>query len=198
MKSILLLLLLFIASGELIISSTATPTDFIRTSCNATRYPTLCIQSLSSYATAVRRDPRQLARAALNVSAEHARAASAFVSRVAANGSKSLKGREAGAVKDCVENMADSEEQLRRSVKEMGRMGSGEFAWHVSNVQTWVSAALTDVNTCMDGLGKGKKKKKEYYSDDVGVVGIRKKVVVVAQTISNALALVNRMASLNN
>nr|CAD1843554.1 unnamed protein product [Ananas comosus var. bracteatus] len=65
--------------------------------------------------------------------------------------------RDAGAVRDCAETMQDSVERLRRSAREMGRMGratSGRFAWHLSNVQTWVSGALTDQTTCLDSLAQ--------------------------------------------
>ncbi|KAM0945550.1 putative pectinesterase [Dioscorea sansibarensis] len=192
----------FIFSGELITISgkptttTSTSTDFIRTSCNATLYPSLCVHSLSSYAATVSHNPRQLAQAAISVSADRASAASAFISRLSANSSKTLSSRSAGAVKDCVEMMKDSVDKLRSSVKEMktilGRVGKREFAWRVSNVQTWVSAALTDQSTCMDGL-------KSMNNKNNGAVlirvGINKKVVEVMHTTSNALALVNNMGS---
>ncbi|KAG8374767.1 hypothetical protein BUALT_Bualt10G0030000 [Buddleja alternifolia] len=68
---------------------------------------------------------------------------------------KGMKPKEYLAVKDCIQNMGDSVDQLSRSMKELGLMGqvaSGDFDWHVSNVQTWVSAALTNENTCQDGF----------------------------------------------
>lgn len=82
-------------------------------------------------------------------------------------------------------------DRLSQSVKELGRAGhavAGEdFMWKMSNVQTWVSAALTDETTCLDGFSgramEGKVKKL-----------IRLKVVHVAQVTSNALALVNHFA----
>ncbi|KAJ0968561.1 hypothetical protein J5N97_025478 [Dioscorea zingiberensis] len=184
----LLLLLLLVSISAI---KAASPTDFIRTSCGATRYPALCIQCLSSYAPTVHRNPRQLAHAALSVSADRARAASSFVSRLSSSASKLLTPREAGAVKDCIETMADSVDRLRSSMKEMahmGRAGSQDFGWHLSNVQTWVSAALTDESTCLDGLHERRA------GDDAGVrAAIRKKVVDVAHVTSNALALVNKI-----
>ncbi|CAN6200539.1 unnamed protein product [Urochloa humidicola] len=68
-----------------------------------------------------------------------------------------------------------------------GRAGSPAFKWHLSNVQTWCSAALTDENTCLDGLSGGR-------GVDPGTrAAIRGKVVEVAQVTSNALALVNKV-----
>ncbi|CAM8876795.1 unnamed protein product [Rhodiola kirilowii] len=58
----------------------------------------------------------------------------------------------------------------------------------MSNVQTWVSAALTDETTCVDAFAEpgmeGKVK-----------AAIKRNIIRVAQVTSNALALVNRFAS---
>ncbi|RRT62025.1 hypothetical protein B296_00023232 [Ensete ventricosum] len=157
-----------------------------------TQYPALCEQCLVSYAQAVHRSKHELARAALAVSADRARSASALVRRMSAGGGKSLRSREAGAVRDCIETMQNSEDRLRRSVGEMRRMGrprSPRFAWHLCNVQTWVSASLTDVTTCLDGLSQ--------YAGPAVRAAIRKKVLEVSQVTSNALALVNQLGPRN-
>ncbi|CAM0909828.1 unnamed protein product [Alopecurus aequalis] len=168
--------------------------DFIRKSCRATQYPSVCVQSLSSYGAAGSsppRSPQELACAALSVSADRARSASAYVGRLV--GGPGLRGGAKGSspARDCLENMADSVGHLRDAAKElggnMGRAGSPAFRWHLSNVQTWCSAALTDENTCLDGLSRG--------VDARTRAAIRSKVVDVAQVTSNALALVNRVGS---
>ncbi|KAL6873613.1 hypothetical protein ACP4OV_013695 [Aristida adscensionis] len=174
----------------------AAASDFIRTSCRATQYPAVCVQSLASYGGSAR-SPRELARAALSVSADRARAASAYVGRLCGGhgqgqghgGAGAGAAAGAGAVCDCLENMAASVGHLRDAAAEMGggmgRAGSPAFKWHLSNVQTWCSAALTDENTCLDGLAHG--------VDAATRAAIRGKVVDVAQVTSNALALVNRV-----
>ncbi|KAK1306299.1 hypothetical protein QJS10_CPA10g00830 [Acorus calamus] len=175
-------------------SPTTTPSDFIKTSCSATRYPALCVESLSAYAPTIRHDPHHLAQAALSVSINHAMSAHAFVTRLAR--SKGVTSREAGAVRDCVENMSDSVDRLARSFKELaqaGRPGSRDFAWRMSNVQTWVSAALTDESSCVDGFAG---------SSSRAVNGrlrntVRVRVMNVARVTSNALALINQVAPQN-
>ncbi|CAL4966439.1 unnamed protein product [Urochloa decumbens] len=200
------LLLLLAAAAALLAVAAASPaessaaasaSDFIRRSCRDTQYPSVCVQSLASYGgSPPPRSPRELARAALSVSADRARAASAYVGRLCGGGGKAgakqaggKKGSAAGPVRDCLENLADSVGHLRDAAQEMGgagRAGSPAFKWHLSNVQTWCSAALTDENTCLDGLsGRGV---------DAGTrAAIRGKVVEVAQVTSNALALVNKV-----
>ncbi|KAK3041056.1 hypothetical protein RJ639_026853 [Escallonia herrerae] len=154
--------------------------NFIRASCRATRYPALCIQCLSSYASTIQQSERQLAQAALSVSLARARSTTVFVSKMTRV--SGIKPREYQAVKDCIENMGDTVDQLSRSISELGHMGQArgqDFLWHMSNVQTWVSAALTDENTCVDGFAgrvmEGKVK-----------AAIKNRVINVAQITNQA------------
>ncbi|KAK9276385.1 hypothetical protein L1049_005918 [Liquidambar formosana] len=190
----LLLLLLSIAlympgTADSAATRHSSTTDFIKASCRATRYPALCVQCLSGYASAIRQSQRQLAQTALSVSLSRARSATVFVSKMTKV--KGIKHREYAAVKDCIENMGDSVDRLSRSVRELGHMGrtvGQDFMWHMSNVQTWVSAALTDESTCVDGFsGRA--------MDGNVKAAIKRRVVNVAQVTSNALALVNRFAA---
>ncbi|OIV94607.1 hypothetical protein TanjilG_25831 [Lupinus angustifolius] len=169
--------------------STPNPANFIKSSCRATCYSTLCVQSLLAYANVIGHSEKQLAMTALSVSITRTRSCASFVKNIAK--ARGIKPREYRAVQDCIENMSDSISSLSQSVRELGKMSQmvGEdFAWHMSNVQTWVSAALTDDNTCLDGFdGSG--------MDGNVKAAIRNRVVNVAQLTSNGLALVNRFAS---
>ncbi|KDO48403.1 hypothetical protein CISIN_1g038081mg, partial [Citrus sinensis] len=153
----------------------STPANFIRNSCRATRYPALCVQCLSGYGHAIRNE-HQLAVTALSVSLSRARSAAAFVGKLTKV--RGIKKREFLAVKDCIENMGDGVDRLSQSVRELGHVGRA----------TWVSAALTDENTCLDGFD-GR------FMDGNVKAAIRRRVTNVAQVTSNALALVNRFAA---
>lgn len=194
MINLILYLLLFFSFHQFATSANpANPkgaTNFIRTACRETLYPQLCLQCLSKYAHKIQQNERQLASAAIEVSLTRARSTASFVSKF--YGLKGIKPREYQAIKDCIDNMGDSVEQLSQSLRELEKTNSAagggqDFMWHISNVQTWVSAALTDDNTCLDGFSgssmNGKLK-----------VAIRNRVVHVAQVTSNALALINRFA----
>ncbi|XP_010055534.2 21 kDa protein [Eucalyptus grandis] len=171
--------------------STATNADFIKSSCGATRYPTLCVQCLSGYAATVQQDFRLLARAALQVSLDRANAACSYVGRLSQY--HGIKPRESQAVQDCVQIVGHSVSQLSQSIDELGQMGGQgtagtAFDWHMSNLQTWVSGALTDESTCLDGFAR---------SDMDGSVknSVRGQVVELTQVVSNALGLVNSYGS---
>ncbi|XP_051142507.1 21 kDa protein-like [Andrographis paniculata] len=164
----------------------AASTEFIRRSCSGTAYPSLCFSSLSSHASAIQQNPKLLADMALSVSLSTTRAASADIVRVAHGAGMSR--REASAMRDCVEELSDSVEQLRRSMAEMGRIGGArpsDFGMMMSDVQTWVSAALTNDDTCVEGFA-GKTR-----------AAVRGRIVNVVHTTSNALALINSYAALH-
>ncbi|KAK8658180.1 hypothetical protein V6N13_036392 [Hibiscus sabdariffa] len=170
-------------------TTTSSPTDYIVASCKTTRYPALCVQCLSGYAKAIRKSDQHLAQTALSVSLSRAKSAAAYVAKMTQV--RDIKTRERQAVKDCIENMGDSVDRLSQSVKELGHMGRAvgqDFMFHMSNVQTWVSAALTDESSCLDGFA-GK------VMDGSIKVAVRRRVIHVAQVTSNALALVNRFAA---
>lgn len=177
-----------LASPIHVTTSNPQATNFIKMSCRATLYPVLCFNSLAIYANKIQQNERQLAQAALSVSLHKAQLTTMFVYKMSKTAG--VKPRESQAVRDCVDNMADSVDQLNRSIKELDHMGRArgqDFMWHVSNVQTWVSAALTDENTCLDGFSG------RLTNGNVKAV-IKRRIVNVAQVTSNALALVNRFA----
>ncbi|KAI6679781.1 hypothetical protein NL676_033662 [Syzygium grande] len=155
--------------------------DLIHSSCSHARYPDLCLRTLSSYAGPTD-NPRDVARAALKISLSHARRTSSYLSSQA---SSFKSKRERGALADCLEQMSDSVDELRRSLAELKHLRGGEeLRWQLSNAETWVSAALTNEDTCLDG----------FQEVDGNVKGdVRRKISDVARVTSNALYLINRL-----
>lgn len=181
---------IFTIITESVTFQTQNATNFIVTSCKTTLYPTICVQSLSTYANTIQLNEQELAHAALTVSLSKAKIASTFISKITRM--KGLKPRELQASKDCSFNMNDCVYQLTRSIPELGQSGKlasrrDEFTWHVSNVQTWISAALTDQNTCLDMINNPSMDGKIKDS-------IRVRVFIASQVTSNALALVYKFA----
>lgn len=160
---------------------------FVEAQCRGTRYFQLCVRSLSNFANSTTQTTEQLAQVALRVSLVRARSARAYVTKVAKD-LRQMKTRDYQAVEDCLEQINDSVGQLTNSVKELGRMSLAsetDFFWHQSNIKTWMSTALTDALTCMDGISghaMGNRVKRT----------IRAKLLNVAQVTSNALAFFNR------
>nr|GEX11153.1 21 kDa protein-like [Tanacetum cinerariifolium] len=119
---VLILTVLFLVQATTTIANETPSSDFISSSCKATTYPTLCVQTLSPYK---KNHETQLAQAALT-------------------------------------EVNDSLDRVRNSIRELKNVDhvkGQEFVMHMSNVQTWVSSALTDENTCMDGFSGGRVQK---------------------------------------
>ncbi|KAI4330848.1 hypothetical protein MLD38_029093 [Melastoma candidum] len=162
--------------------------EFVRMSCDATKYPTLCFSALSGCTSFIRTSPRNMAMAALNVTLVKARLTSAFVEGMSR--ARSLNPREAGALRDCVELIHSATDEIKGSLSELRTINGSSFERVISDVQTWVSAVLTDEDTCLEGFsGKG--------MDGEVKRQVSARVGTLARTTSVALALINRYASVH-
>ncbi|KAK8711197.1 hypothetical protein V6N13_146487 [Hibiscus sabdariffa] len=165
--------------------------NFIDVSCQTTRYPALCIKYLARYANSSIRNEQQLAQVALTISLYKARHTRSYMLKVAEE-LESIKAKEYPAVRDCLEQIEDSVNQLGQSIRELRRCSpetgiTDDIFWHIDNVDTWISAALTDASNCVDEFpGRRMSKLK---------ATIKVKVTNVAQLTSNALALFHRYAA---
>jgi len=142
----------------------------------------------SAYASKIEQSKEQLAASALAVSVSKTQSCLSFLKKMQTE--KGKKVEEYNALRDCVENVDGSVDRLNQSVKELGLLGKSEgkdFQWHLSNIQTWVSAAITGQQTCLDGLEER----------NLGAnfkAAIKPRVQDASKLTSNALALVNRLA----
>ncbi|CAN6970382.1 hypothetical protein IGI04_033551 [Brassica rapa subsp. trilocularis] len=170
------------------VHTTATNTEFVKSSCTVTTYPRLCVASLSTHASLIQTSPKLMAHAALNITLASAKATSVMMVRLSS--SSQLKPREVSAMRDCVEELGDTLDELRKSIGEMGQLSGSSYEVYMSDIQTWVSAALTDENTCTDG----------FEGDDMNgkvKIFVRERILVIAHLTSNALALINHFASIH-
>ncbi|KAK5813177.1 21 kDa protein-like [Gossypium arboreum] len=160
--------------------------EYIKSSCSSTTYPRLCYRSLSIYANKINTSPRLLVDTALNVTLKASKSTSRLMVKISRI--HGLRPRVAAAMADCIEVIGDSVDELQQSIEELGHVSRSNFALTMSDIQTWVSAALTDEDTCMDGFA-GKS-----MNGNVKTM-VRKRIVKITHLTSNALALVNNYAS---
>ncbi|KAK1408857.1 hypothetical protein QVD17_40957 [Tagetes erecta] len=94
-------------------------------------------------------------------------------------------------MEECLHQIDDGVKQITQSFKElqqMGKDGDENFIWHESNVQTWVSAALTDAAACVDGILGDMINESEKAM-------IQARILKVKQLASNSLALFTRFTT---
>ncbi|XP_058106612.1 pectinesterase inhibitor 11-like [Magnolia sinica] len=167
-------------NAEFINSDGETNIDFIISSCNVTRYPRLCIDSLSIHADTIQKSPRRLVYAALSVSLASAQSTIPMMHQF-------LNSTEQAAVRDCIETIGDSIDMLKKSIEEISYLNEPDFEFHKENIQTWVSAAMTNGDTCLDGF------------TDISVMDgdVKSAITSLVENLnkltSNALALINKL-----
>ncbi|XP_006401967.2 pectinesterase inhibitor 4 [Eutrema salsugineum] len=195
----LMLIFVFLTSTNIKKTAAAPPSYsqnhkmFVKTACKSTTYPEKCYKSLSSYSSAIKSDPIKLCTTALNINVKSAKKATSVVSKLLKKSQKSAAGRknkmlpETLILKDCLEEMKDTIVELKQAITEMKTLRDGDsVAEHISNVRTWVSAALTDEGTCTDGFEEVKVNKETKKK-------VTKVVEELARATSNTLALITNL-----
>lgn len=164
--------------------------DFIRTSCASTQHPQECFTSLSYYAGIIRQNPGRLTRIAIALSLYRARVQAAYFSNLSKEADYGADHRAAAALHDCFSVFGDAVDQLHGSLNQMRHLvgrPSETFQFQMSNIQTWMSAALTNEDTCtdgFDGVAEGPMKTEVF-----------DRVRTTEAATSNALAFVNSYAA---
>eukprot|EP01018_Ginkgo_biloba_P027978 Gb_01420 [translate_table: standard] len=159
-----------------------TPSDTIIKACNRCMYRQLCISSLSSYPGGLQANLTELSVIGVELSLHEAKQVSEFV---VDQSRRAVNEKEVAALKDCVDLFDDVLDQLNSSISELRSLNSGSMSDQIGNVQTWLSAALTDPSTCLDGLQD---------SSNGNLTSVMKqKTENVTELMSNALAIVNSL-----
>lgn len=186
-----LYLLLSLACFSL--AAARTPQDLIRSSCAQARYPTLCAQTLSNNHVGPTTKPVDLAQFAVKASLTRALTLSAYLKTLQQSTSSvgstiSASNRQRVAVSDCVAQISGSVTELNRTLNELRHLRMGTtFEWQMSNAQTWASTALTNGNSCVNGLNRSD-------ADGKLKLEVKRRVNDVTMLTSNALYLISRLS----
>ncbi|EEF52158.1 enzyme inhibitor, putative [Ricinus communis] len=156
--------------------------ESIRTICNLTRYPTSCFTSISSLNVSIKPDPEAIFNLSLQVSIQELKNVSTLLKTLNDVNSQA-------AINDCSSQFDDALGKLGDSLLAM-KVGPGEKALtleKINDIQTWISAAMTDQQTCIDGLEE---------MESVVLDEVKAKMVNCNQFLSNSLAIIAKMQSL--
>ncbi|CAJ1975265.1 unnamed protein product [Sphenostylis stenocarpa] len=145
--------------------------ESIRVVCNVTRFPDACLAAIRPSVNAT--DPQTILALSLR--------ASLHALQSLASSLNATKGR---AFADCKDHLDDALSRLNDSLSAAAALTDAT----VADVQTWVSAAVTDQQTCLDGL--------EEAGDVVGVEKMKKMMKTSDEYVSNSLAIVANIRNL--
>jgi pectinesterase inhibitor-like protein len=152
--------------------------DSLKAVCNVTRYPESCFSSISNLTSPKPTDPEAIFKLSLRVSI-------AELTKFKTTVSNSNE----AALRDCQTQIEDALGQLGDSVAAM-EVGPGEKVLteaKISDLQTWISAAMTDQETCLDGLEEMK---------STAVNEVRTKMQRSREYTSNCLAILANIHTL--
>ncbi|KAD2054436.1 hypothetical protein E3N88_41944 [Mikania micrantha] len=195
-------LLLFVISLTILglsttkVESRSRARSYVELQCRSALYSDLCVQTLLPYVSKTRLpiSPQLLAQISLASCLSKARFTKIYLNMVAKKLNQTTEDAYATnnqAIEECIQQINDGVNQITQSFKELlkiGKDGDENFTWHESNVQTWVSAALTDATTCIDGIFGGGINKRE-------LVMIKARLLNVKQMASNSLAMFSRFTT---
>ncbi|KAI9073261.1 hypothetical protein K1719_044783 [Acacia pycnantha] len=120
------------------------PTQAISRTCDKTLFPSLCVQSLLEFPGSAAASEQDLVHISLNMTLQHLSKALYSSTAISAVQMDPL---ERSAYEDCLELLEDSVDGLLRSLTSGATAGGS-----TDDVLTWLSAALTNIDTCSEGF----------------------------------------------
>lgn len=180
----LFMLLAWLAkSGQ---SASGNRNNFVRDACSVTKYRDLCIHSLAPFSKSARNSPGKWARAGVSVTIGEVKNVTQFLYKLKRR--KLMRGRNRLALLDCIECFQETIDELHMSLGILRRLSAREFDRQMDDLTTFVSAALTYEDTCLDGF-EGQK------ATQVDL--LKNRVLKATYFASNALALINKLATMS-
>ncbi|KVI10167.1 probable pectinesterase/pectinesterase inhibitor 34 [Cynara cardunculus var. scolymus] len=130
------------------------PTEAMSRVCGRTRYQNLCLNSLLKFPGSLGASDKDMIHISMNMTLQ--RVGKALYTSAEISNLK-MDTRVRSAYEDCLELLEDSVDQLSRSLFSVAPADSSKKGQHVGSTQdvmTWLSAALTNQDTCTDGLSE--------------------------------------------
>ncbi|XP_049409113.1 probable pectinesterase/pectinesterase inhibitor 34 [Solanum stenotomum] len=125
------------------------PSQAISRTCSRTRFPTLCLNSLHEFPGALTASDAELVHISVNATLQ--RFGRAFY-RASDFNSLVMDKRTRSAYESCLELLEDSVYLLSRSLTSVAPGAGKSPPGNNNDVQTWLSAALTNQDTCTEGF----------------------------------------------
>jgi pectinesterase inhibitor-like protein len=160
--------------------------DSIRVVCSVTQYPESCFASISSSSSSASCDPEHMFTLSLRVAADELSNISSLPNRLI---SESNDPSTVSALRDCVSLFEDALSQLNNSVAFVTVDPPEKVLTEdkIQDLNTWISAAMTDQETCLDGL-------QEMGSTVLDLVKLR--VQKSKEYMSNSLSILSNIHSI--
>ncbi|GLJ09566.1 hypothetical protein SUGI_0112000 [Cryptomeria japonica] len=165
------------------IKSDGVPHNALQSACNVTLDPKFCVSTMTTLAGSWQGGSKDLGKIALKLTIIEARKVSHFLSRLSR---MAVTPRQKGALQDCVQLFDLTLSDLEKSLLNVSSSNSNFLAWRQAfDVETWLSAALTNQATCLDGFQEASGGRQITFSSNLRNV---------SRLLSNSLALVKNIS----
>lgn len=170
-----------------------TPAASLRTVCSVTRYPASCISSISKLPSSNTTDPEVLFRLSLQVVVDELNSIADLPKKLA---EETDDERIKSALGVCGDLFDEAIDRVNETVSAM-EVGDGKKILNsktIDDLQTWLSAAVTDHDTCIDALDELSQNKTEYANSTISLK-LKSAMVNSTEFTSNSLAIVAKILS---
>lgn len=147
--------------------------------CEEARYKDLCVSTLTSIPDLAQKSISQIISSTINVTVAEVKASAANVTDIREDFHK-LEPYEKRALEDCIQLLDNTISDLKSSLHDLKRSPSKNY----NDLQTLLSAAMTNQGTCLDGLGRSKKNLRKY---------VKRRLHKISHHVSNCLAMLKKL-----
>ncbi|KAF8387719.1 hypothetical protein HHK36_026373 [Tetracentron sinense] len=149
--------------------------------CEGTLYPELCVSTLSSFPNLASKSVPQIISDTINLAVDEVKVSASNCTGIRKK-VKVLDPRQKRAIDDCLELFDDTIAELQIAISDLSPKSSPSKHYH--DLQTLLSAAMTNQYTCLDGLA---------YSDGNVKESIEEGLKNITHTVSNSLAMLKKI-----
>ncbi|KAJ8899105.1 hypothetical protein K2173_010258 [Erythroxylum novogranatense] len=154
--------------------------------CEGTLYPQLCVSTLRSLPDLHSMSLPEFIIATLNRTMREIRASTSNVTYIRRNESETLDQLEKVAIKDCLDLFDNSIAELKSAVSDLSHKKS--VPEHYKDLQTLLSAAMTNQYTCLDGFAYSKGNVRDI---------IENSLFNISRHVSNSLVMLKKVPAVN-
>ncbi|XP_059294690.1 pectinesterase [Lycium ferocissimum] len=149
--------------------------------CQDTLYPQLCVSTLSVIPDLAQKSISQIISSTINVTVAEVKASAKNCTEIRED-LPELEPYEKRALEDCVQLLDNTIIELKTTLSDLSKKKSR--TQNYNDLQTLLSAAMTNQATCLDGLARSKKNLRRY---------VQESLHTIARHVSNCLAMLNKM-----
>lgn len=153
------------------------PSQAMSRTCSKTLYPSLCLDSLLDFPGALAASDKDLVHISVNMTLQRVGRALYYASEFT---NVPMGSHERSAYHDCLELLDDSVDLLTRSLVSISPGGGDAASASTQDVLTWLSASLTNHDTCNEGFEELTGDVKNHISD---------RLQDLSELVSNSLAI---------